>query len=283
MTLPDLSYAARVRTALLLVLVGCGFEVAPGGPADARPDGPDAPVQVTWSVDPTSKKAVPTSTAEWNDLIRAHGLNIFAPSSVWQMQEMSGPLSDSIDIVALMPSGVPRYRQMVTGWSRLAIGTPDGTVTTFSNTNAPSLPDVSTSSMAVLMYYSTALIPTTPRSVLFAGSSSPGAFGQVDVHPNERLSLTVSPNTATGNSAYGTEVTPVLLVLDKMRGTQTIYTDKEQITPLNTARASSRGLLIGGANNFAPEGRWLYMAAWYGPRAEIGQAEATALLDALGW
>jgi hypothetical protein len=62
-----------------------------------------------------------------------------------------------------------------------------------------------------------------------------------------------------------------------------LITDRETIDVPNTALGSSRGIFIGSAGAPAPDGRWLYMAAWYGSAAEMDKSTIDALLGALGW
>jgi len=275
-----------VRLAAFVVFAGCGFSIAAPGvtPIDA-PDAPDVPdvLPVTWAVDTLSGKATPQSTTEWGDLIAARGLAVAVPDGLWLMQEPSGPLVDSIGSVSLAPYGAPMYRAPVTGWSRQGVKTLDGSGAGFYDTTASSLPDVGTASMTVLMYYATETPPLFTRGVSISGSGVPSSLAALTIEPSSRLKLTVGSNSATGTIDHGTGVIPVVVKLDRSASVQQVITNRETITPTYTPLQSSRGIFLGTGAGPAPDGRWLYMAAWYGPNAEISASDAAMLLTALGW
>lgn len=279
---------AHVRWLLALVLVGaCGFDV-PAQPTDGRVDTLDAPpdsIVVKWAVDATSGKPVPANSAEWKEFLEAYGLaHLGTPNGLWLLQEVTGPLGDAIGSVVLSPFAGPLYQQPVVGWSRKGVGTVDGLAHGFKNVGDGSLPDVELASMTML-----ALVelpgppPLTARNVLIAGASSPAAYVHVDLEPSRRLSMATLASMGTGTMDPGAAAAGILLKHDVTNSQQKVITRKETFskpfTPLNT----SRGLYIGGGSSPAPLGRWLYLAAWYGPKAEISDADAAKLLTALGW
>lgn len=271
-----------------MVLAGCGFEVA--GPsssidASADADDTDAPdaVQITWTVDDASGNATPASAAEWHDFIVAHDLSMAAPDGLWLLQEASGVVHDSIGTIDLMPSGPVKYLQPVTGWTRKAVRTDDGTGASFLNTTATSLPDVGSTSMTILLVYQTASTPAAPRSVLFGGGGVPSTLGQLDVDAANHLVFTAGGMMATGTVSYDTDVLVAVMRLDRAANQNHLVTHREVIAPAHVPLGASRGLFLGGASHAAPAGRWLYMAAWYGSHAEMNDAELQRLLAALGW
>lgn len=274
-----------MRIGLLWLLVGCGFQLeAPPGapPPDVPPDVPIVPI--TWTVDGTSAKACPSSASEWSALIAAKNLNIAVPSGLWLAQEGSGSLADSIGPVTLAPYGPPNptYQQAITGWTRRAVATVDGSISGFANSIAPALPELSATSMTVLAYFASPTTPASPRSFMYGGFGSTLNYANVGIDQNHHLSLTVTPSSATGTVDHGTGVFPVVMKLDRTNLVQTLITDRETITAPYQAR-SARGITLGGANPGSPDARWLYVAAWYGPSAEISNADLTALIRALGW
>lgn len=277
-------YAASVRlAAFVLVAAGCGFSTQEI-PTDSPPpiDVIDTPPG-NWTIDSSSGKSTPITADEWSEFITAKGLLIAPPDGLWPMQDTSGPLVDVLGTVDLMPIGPWTYQQMVTGWSRRAVATTDGAGALFRNTTDTSLPDVATSSMLVLLVYRNNGTPTLMRSLLFGGSGVPATLGQVDIDTASRLKLTVGSNSATGTVNYGADAYPLVLKLDRTNSQQKILTDREIIAPPYTALGSSRGIFLGAANNAAPDGRWLYMAAWYGAHAEISDAEIMKLFAAMGF
>src|SRR5688572_10782146 len=107
-----------------MALGACGFDhgrlPSDGPPPDIEPD----VVMPTWAVDGTSKKGVPATAVEWNELLSANGLGV-PPTHLWLMQESSGALADSIGTISLTAHNTPTYRNAVTGWARAGVGTDD--------------------------------------------------------------------------------------------------------------------------------------------------------------
>lgn len=275
-----------MRWVPLLVVAGCSFTPGAAGSdatTDVRIDTPDA--TPTWVVDSTSKKACPANAAQWSDFLAAHGLAMAPPNSVWTMQDAASPLADAIGTVDLTQHGTdqPVYGMPVAGWTRVAIATSDDNDVSYYNITDPGLPDMGASSMLILLYYATVQSPAQTRSVLFGGAGNPPMIAQIDLDPSNHFILTAANTSATGTIDHGVGVIPLVLRIDRAHSEQHLIVDHEVIAPMYIPLASSRGILLAGANNRAPAGRWLYMAAWYGSRAEIADAEASTLLTALGW
>jgi hypothetical protein len=135
--------------------------------------------------------------------------------------------------------------------------------------------------MTILAYYQTQSAPAAARSVLFAGCC--GQYATLDVLPGGTLSFRVDQTIATGGISYTSVVVPIVFKLDVAHAHQSVVTDRETIAPAFDALGPNRGVFLGGANNAAPAGRWLYMVAWFGSAAEFDDATANSLLDALGW
>lgn len=278
----------QVRWLVALALVGaCGFEV-PARPTDSGVDVPDAPpdtIVIKWAVDATSGKAVPANAVEWTEFLKAHGLaNIAAPSGLWLLQENAGLLVDSIGTVVLSPFGGPLYGQAVPGWSRQGVGTVDGSSSGFRTVGDGSMPDVAISSMTMLALVELpAPAPAASRSVMILGSSSPAAYVHVDLEATRRLSAATLAAQGTGTMDPGTAAAGIMVKHDVSASQQKVFTRKETFTKPFTALGVSRGLFIGGGSGPAPTGRWLYLTAWYGTKAQISDADAAKLMTALGW
>lgn len=272
----------NVRLVAFLIFAGCGFSLS--APAEVPID--DAPRDVplvTWSVDTLSGKATPQNAGEWSDFIAARGLSVAVPDGLWLMQDVSDSLADSIGSVDLAPGGAPLYRQSVSGWSRQSVKTVEGSGAGFLNATTASLPDVSTTSMTLLMFYATETTPLATRAISISGSSLPPNYGILTIGPSNRMTLTVGSNSATGSIDHGSDVIPVIVKLDTRSSVQQVITNRETITPTYTPLLSSRGIFLGTGVGASPSGRWLYMAAWYGSKAEFSAVDAGALLTALGW
>jgi hypothetical protein len=281
----SLGYARNVRWAVLILgLVACEFPHSKS-PVDGPPiDVPsDPPPNAKWAIDATSGKSVPGTSVEWLAFIADKQLGITAPDGLWLMQEASGTLQDSIGMVHLASIGsvAAQYQQTIAGWTRRAVKSVDGSDVSFSNTT-DALPVVSNTSMTVLMYYATTTNPQGKRSILVAGCCAGYATVSIDGARHFGLQVNTSGN-ATGTLDHGSEVIPLVLKLDKTSSRQVIITNRETITPPYTQLGSFKGLFLAAANGGAPEGRWLYMAAWYGANAEMSDASISALIKALGW
>lgn len=237
-----------------------------------------------WTIDAMSGKSVPGTSVEWLNFIGAKQLAINPPDSLWLMQDTSGSLQDSIGDVDLASVGndSAKYQQSITGWERKAITSADGAGVLFSNTTAAALPNVGNASMTVLMLYATVGTPGGTRSIVVAGCCT--GYATLSVNAARRFLFQVNTTgNATGLVDYGSDVTPIVVKLDKLSSRQVIITDRETVMPMFTQLEPYKGLLLGAANGAAPEGRWLYMAAWYGANAEMLDAHITALIKALGW
>ncbi len=277
---------ARTMRGLLVVafLGGCGFS-APLAPSDGPPIDmpPEASIPVTWSVDSLSKKPVPANAQEWADFIKAKNLTITVPDGLWLMQEFSGPLADSIGTVTLAPFGTSSYRLPIDDWSRRAVGTADNANAGFFNNTSPSLPDMSTSSLTILMLFVLPTTPPTARSILVGGANAPAAYGRMDVDSSKRFHSVVGGIDTAGTANLGTAAVPVIFKLDHGNMQQKLITSAETISAGFVPLQSSRGLFIGGAGFTAPDVRFMYLAAWYGTKAQFSDAQSAALLAALQW
>lgn len=244
---------------------------------------PDTGLSVTWDLDGTSGHGVPNSAAQWQDLITNNALSITPPNGLWLMQAQSGPITPAIGAVMIpgTNTNAGTYRRAVPGWTRFAIATTANQNTAFGNNTASELPNVSTSSMTILAYYATPTPPNQTSSIVFGGSG--GGFAEVGLDSASHFKLSVGSSNATGTVDHGTDVVPIILKMDVDHSQQVLYVDHEKIIGTYAPLASSRGLLLAAANHTAPEGRWLYMAAWYGAGAELTDAQVSSLLTALGW
>jgi hypothetical protein len=239
----------------------------------------------TWTVDPTSGKAVPASRVEWLSFIVANHLRVAPPDGLWLMQETGGDLADAIGSVTLAATGPmnggPAYQQVVPGWSRRAVATHDGTIDAFGNPTSSALPSLATQSIALLMFYATATSPAAVRTIASAGNNT--TFAEIVIDPNGHLGLVTGFNSMLGTATYGAAVTPIWLEVDTSGQRHEVITNVEAIVVQFVQLADGRGIFLGNVNNHAPDGRWLYMAAWYGVNAELADADIHAVITALGF
>jgi hypothetical protein len=91
--------------------------------------------------DATSGKYLPSSAAQWTEMLSSLGLP--NPSNLYLLQEAAGAAADSIGGKNLAGSGTRAYQQAVAGWTRKSIKTTANTAgsltnATFGNVNANS-------------------------------------------------------------------------------------------------------------------------------------------------
>jgi hypothetical protein len=228
--------------------------------------------------DATAEKYVPVTAADWAGILEYAGLSS-SPAYGWGFQEASGSIDDQIGVAALTASG-GTYQQTVTGWSRKACTWAfDGSGTTFYNVT--DIPNPNANSMAVLLYVYTSSVPAADRQVVQIGSATAvearvTTAGKYQCH-NQAIA-------ASGNfaGAYDDNVHPLLLVYNRTANTMTLYSDTEFATT-TYADISGGGIIFGAGDRNTPTGGVLLAAGWTGADAEFSDADARALLEALGW
>lgn len=238
------------------------------------------------SKDATSGILVPNSSTEWTNFVAYHvalGTTNFpniAPGFLWLCQEASSNLSDSIGGVTLTANNTPLYQQTVTGWTRKAVGTADGTSgQRFASTSA-SLPDLSVTSALLISYIAITATPGGVRGVTEMGTTVTEA--RVTTTPAARLIS--GANTATGANTLNTGVKPWSNRFNQTADTNSLFTDTEKITPTFGATVTGKSLKLGATAGAAPSAaRYLYAVLFTSTNAEISDAQLKALLQALGW
>jgi hypothetical protein len=263
-------------------MAGCGFEHGArptDQPIDAMVDGD---LSVKWAVDPTSKKGVPASSYEWADLITTRQLTFGVPSHVWLMQETSGSLTDSIGSLSLNPINAPTYRNPVSGWSRVGVGTVDTTINQGFVSYATG--NLDGSSYLILAYVAVTSLPSSERSLFGIGEASDHRYVGVSSTGFARANGLGSASPVTGTHALGTTIHPVVLLIDASAMRYVVYTDEEKLAP-TWSTTSSRGplLVVGNGAPGAGSVRYLYAAEWTGGTAQVSDAQVKALLTSLGW
>lgn len=276
-----LRYAASVRWAAFVLLVGCGFSIT-SGPSDA-PDAPppDMSEPGTWKVDPASGKAVPANTTEWMELIAARGLGVAPPASLWQMQEATGSLADSIGSVTLNPLNLPTYTNVIPGWTRVGVGTRDTTQNNgFLSKGTGNLNGTS----YLLLLYVTAFPPVTgDRAIAAIGEN--GDYRYVGLTTTNRYQANgIGVTPVTGTADPGTAVHPVLLKINSTMFQHAVYTDQEKIAATWVGPSGAGNNFVVGNGAFgSTSARYLYGALWSGASAEMSDANIKAMLQAMGW
>jgi hypothetical protein len=190
------------------------------------------------------------------------------------------PFADSIGVVSLSgPSG--SANNPVAGWSRTAFGTADGTA---NGCSTVAIANLSTTSYALLAYVALTGTPAGARSVFGFGSAGDHRYVGVTTTPRYQAGIYLGA-TADGTGTPGSDVRPVLLLVDRTGSRLRVYTDQEVITLAWAAPVAGSALLnfgdqigVGSAPAY-----FLYAAGFSGAAAEMSDASVRSLLQTLGW
>lgn len=239
------------------------------------------------TLDALGNKHFPANATEWNLLLTAAGIGSGGsnlPSLLWNCQEVSGNLADSIGTFTGTASGATFTYQASTGYTRKGL-TLAGTTATVANTDA-GLPDLSTTSALVL-------------TVEFTPSSAGSVRNHVQLTPTIASRAALSMNatsrilqesgatfgTGTINNGFST-VIPYALRVNRTSGQQTAFTALDKNTITIDAAVTGKALIAGGDSVIAdPPGvqRLMYLVEWFGAAAEMTDAQIKTLLQTLGW
>lgn len=273
---------AAVRVVLCLVLGACGFSVPSTSPIDATDAPEDITISVTWDVDGTSHKGVPSTLQQWRDVIAADQLTMDPPDNLWLMQESGGSLADTIGGATLGPLNQVIYQQSVAGWMRSGAGTRD--LDGDHGFASAAIGNLNATSYTVLLYVAVMTPPAVDRSLLGIGASFDHRYAAVGAGAFSARGF--NGGMGVGSVPPGTEVHPLLMQLRSSTTTPeyVIYTDKEKISaPWTPPTGLGSLFIVGSAGSGSANARYLYAAAWKGPTAPISPAKAKALLQRLGW
>lgn len=228
-----------------------------------------------FSTDSTSGKAVPTNSTEWLSFLALAGSLIPPPQHVWQMQEVSGTLADSIGTNVLTVSNAT-YNKTITGWTRKAVGGNGAAVT--GQVRNLAMADTATTSVLVLIYAQYVVSPTALRSLLLYGTPTlqiPAVTQKVRLREGAALLDSTLAHDAT--------IHPFLFAFNVTNSTCKVYTDLEKLSIAYSASVGTALTLSTSSTSDTSITDFVYGAAWEGINAETTDAEAKKLITALGY
>jgi hypothetical protein len=235
--------------------------------------------------DATSLKYVPSTQAQWNTVLATAGLSSGPPSSIYLLQEASGNAADSAGALPLTAGGTVLYQQTVTGWARKGISTISGTPGTLLTTSA-ALPDIGTTSCALLAYVLLPTFAATLRTIAQLGDTfSAEASAELNGTPKTMI-FQADPNTATGAVDATSVVRPIWFVVNRTGGVAALDTDLEELVAALTATPTGRQYLLGGDNlmsNQPDNCTYIYAVRFDGAAAELTKNQRRSVLQTLGW
>lgn len=234
---------------------------------------------LTWTKDATSGKGTPASLAEWNNVLITSGLSGKSPSMLVGCQEAAGNLADAITGINLTASGTGlSYQNAVAGWSRKAVQTTDAGTGTFSSASA-SLPDISTTSMLVMIYEQLLAAPAATRSTLTMGTTVCDA--EYTLTPRNRQ--VCGANNLIGGVDPTGSVRCKFILIDRTAARTVLYTSQEKVTTTFGATATGKTLKMGAAGAASAGVAYLYLTAFFGAAAEMTDLQIKTLAATLGW
>lgn len=233
--------------------------------------------------DATSLKYIPQSSSEWTSLLSGSGIS--NPALLWMFNQTSGACLDQIGSINGTVSGPfagPTYLTTVTGWATKGIlfhnGNNDKVVS-----NDTGLPDVSTTSMLVLMW---AEIPNVFRGLLNVGlrgnSPQQTAYAAPVGSGNQFQVSTHAGQNDTFDADGGVHC--LALQVNRAAPRVSLTTDSTQVTTTFDGSLNGKEICVGasdfgGGSGDAAGGSVLYMAAWFGSAAELTLTQLTSLVS----
>jgi hypothetical protein len=239
---------------------------------------------ITWTVDSTSNKGVPANSTEWGDVLTQVGVT-GTVAHLYLMQEASGNLTDSVGSVTLTAASSPDYNQTVSGWTRKFLGEKDAgfSVAAFSSTSA-SLPDLSTTSVLMLVYGKIVSTPDAEKDAFVIGGSSSARYVTINTTPAWKLNQGGGGASATGGTGDN-DVHPIIIQVDRTNSVIRFITDEEILTPTWSNPSVANKLLGFGSVASAAAAQFMagYAVVLTGNIATTSRANLKVLLETLGW
>lgn len=229
--------------------------------------------------DATSLKYVPADASQWTTVMAAASIASGNPTSLWEAQEASGDLADTIGSNTLTAFSNPQYQVAIAGWTRQAVHLDDNG-DAFYNT---SVGNTATTSYLILAYITLAAAPESTLPAINIG----GGVASADRRAVAVTAASVYRAQGTGILAVdgvsdpGTDVRPVVLLFNRAGTEFSVLTDQDKIItayvpPVDGSSAYLSFEGLGGV-------RLLYATMFSGAAAELSRAQVKALLQVLGW
>lgn len=229
--------------------------------------------------DATSGIYVPSTAAQFT------ALGITAPQHLYLCQEASGDLADSIGGVTWVANASPTYQQAVTGWTRKAVRTGNGSVGQRFTAGSGVGPSPGSTSVAILAYVDITA-STASRWVMGMGASATDCGAYVTSAGILGTQVISTNNTATSDARTG-GVRPILLVFDRAGTLVKLFSDQDAHSGTYSASVGDGqkgiGAFDGDLNAAGADYLWACMFSGASAAALSANATAKSYLQALGW
>jgi len=220
----------------------------------------------------------PANNAEWTLMMAAAGVGSGNPASVYNCQEMSGTLGDSVGAVTLPAAGAGHlYQQTVGGWQRRAVATIDGTANQ-RWVNGTTAPNPSLTSTMFMVFVS---LPASPPGVI-RDVCAEATNADIRLNTDGRLRAIFGAQSNTVNVHTGI-VTPVIMQINNTATTSTLYTRLEKLVGTYVLPTNAILLALGGQTTAAGDIKHLYACQFTGAAAEMTSGDLKTLLQTMGW
>lgn len=207
------------------------------------------------------------------------GISSGNPKYGWGCQEASGNLVSFLDAATLTAFGGITYEVSITGWSRKAVGL-GSTAAFFSS----SIGNTATTSYLLLAYISLSGAPSAQDACLSVGNGAGAADRRqaaVTTGPVYRAQGT-GVTAVNGTSNPGTDVRPVVLLVNRATSEHSVLTDQDKMTPTWVAPTSGTSSYVSLGDGI-DTARFLYAVLFEGAPAELSRAQIKTLMQTLGW
>ena len=210
-------------------------------------------------------------------------LSLVSPNHIWNAQDLSTALVDSVGTANLTANNAPLFAQSLAGaaWNRKGVGPGAAGQSQFINTTYPVNPNAF--SVAFLGYFWLEAAPGSTLGFFQLGIPSSPMTGLWTAAP----AVEVSTTTVSVGAATNAALAPFLFVYNRLTATAKLYTDAAVVTSAYTAsNVAGTQLEIGNTSATRVQGLWSQAYAWEGSSAEAAfgsDAAVRVYLNALGW
>ncbi len=226
---------------------------------------------ITVATDGPGAVYVPASSADFSQL------SITTPDSLWLLQDASGNPASAIGAVTPTAAGVASYSNAVTSWTRVFYGFSEASTNQRVGV-ALGTYNPATASQSALVYAKVETVSAASR-ILFGVSAA--IYARYTA--GGLLQIVNNGSAVTGTYDYRDgNVHPYLLRYNLTNSTVTLFTDKEQLSPVFTTGidVTTKGLGAVTSGATTPVCKIGYWAHWAGASAE---AVGKPTLVSLGW
>lgn len=204
-------------------------------------------------------------------------LGLTAPYSLWALQELAGPMVDSINGVNLTIFGSPTFRQPVAGFSTVKALT----LTEVANQraeNTTAAPDAATTSILTIGIVSEmTAAPAAQRAVMAHGITADVLHNVSDRFVGRFFGVQSAQSVDPGGLRF------IALQTDRTNSAARLVTDQANTTGTYSASISGINTVIGSAGSVPPASQWLRMWQYRGAAAEISAAQIKTIGQTLGF